>query len=431
MNIESKELKKSLHPTHLWAIAVGLVISGDYFGWSYGYKSGVGGFFIAVCLVTIFYITFAFSFTELSTAIPNAGGPFAYAQRALGNTGGFLAAFATLVEFLLAAPAIASALGSYLHFLFPSIHPIYSALTFLALFTYINLRGVQQTANFELVITVLASIGIIVYLSLIVPHSSPGYVFQKIPEATMNSVFTAIPFAIWFYLAVEGVAMSAEETENPKRDIPRGYGLGIGTLVIFALSVMIFTSGLKIESGLWETDHPLAQALQGIYGVDSWIAKGFGLFGLIGLMASLLGIILGYSRQIYAVSRAGFLPQFLSKINEETGVPKWACISGSLFGAFFILLGVTDEMITLSVLGAIIMYTVSMISLFVLRFKEPELERPFTAPFYPFFPALALCLAVLCLFAVGYSYPKMAILFFAGLLINLILFLLTKGRRNV
>ncbi|MCB1177322.1 MAG: amino acid permease, partial [Leptospiraceae bacterium] len=119
--MESQEsgLKKSLKPFHLWGIAVGLVISGDYFGWNYGLKSGALEFFIATLIVTFFYITFAFSFTELSTAIPQAGGPFAYSRRALGKTGGFIAGFATLVEFLFAAPAIAYALGSYLHFLFP------------------------------------------------------------------------------------------------------------------------------------------------------------------------------------------------------------------------------------------------------------------------------------------------------------------------
>ena len=72
-------LKKVLKPVHLWALAVGLVISGEYFGWNYGWRvAGTMGFLIATFIVTILYITFVFSFTELSTAIPHAGGPFAY-----------------------------------------------------------------------------------------------------------------------------------------------------------------------------------------------------------------------------------------------------------------------------------------------------------------------------------------------------------------
>ena len=76
-------LKKVLGPIQLWGIAVGLVISGEYFGWSYGWNTaGTLGFLVATLLVATMYTTFIFSFTELSTAIPHAGGPFAYARRA-------------------------------------------------------------------------------------------------------------------------------------------------------------------------------------------------------------------------------------------------------------------------------------------------------------------------------------------------------------
>lgn len=91
----------------LWGIAVGLVISGEYFGWSYGWASaGTLGFLVATAFVALMYTTFIFSFTELSTAIPHAGGPFAYARRAFGPTGGYIAGFATLIEFVFAPPAI-------------------------------------------------------------------------------------------------------------------------------------------------------------------------------------------------------------------------------------------------------------------------------------------------------------------------------------
>ena len=106
-------LKKVLGTTQLWAIAVGMVISGEYFGWNYGWAAaGTVGFLISVLLVTVLYLTFIFSYTELTTSIPDAGGPFAYAFRALGPVGGFIAGFATLVDFILAPPAIAIALGS-------------------------------------------------------------------------------------------------------------------------------------------------------------------------------------------------------------------------------------------------------------------------------------------------------------------------------
>jgi ethanolamine permease len=122
-------LKKALTPLHLWAIAVGLVISGEYFGWNYGWEvAGPVGFLVATLGVTVLYVTFIFSFTELTTAIPQAGGPFAYAHRAFGPIGGFVAGYATLIEFLFAPPAIAFALGSYGHFLYPALPVLGTAL---------------------------------------------------------------------------------------------------------------------------------------------------------------------------------------------------------------------------------------------------------------------------------------------------------------
>jgi amino acid permease len=91
-----RELKRSLKTIHLWGIAVGLVISGEYFGWSYGWdKAGTLGFMITSLVIAAMYTTFIFSYTELTTSIPHAGGPFAYARRAFGPTGGYIAGMAT------------------------------------------------------------------------------------------------------------------------------------------------------------------------------------------------------------------------------------------------------------------------------------------------------------------------------------------------
>src|SRR6476619_895486 len=122
MSKQTTALKKVLKPVHLWAIAVGLVISVEYFGWNYGCGvAGTIGFLIATLLVTVLYITFIFSFTELTTSIPHAGGPFACSYKAFGPLGALIAGYATLIEFVFAPPAIAFALGSYVHFLFPAV----------------------------------------------------------------------------------------------------------------------------------------------------------------------------------------------------------------------------------------------------------------------------------------------------------------------
>jgi ethanolamine permease len=130
-NTGTGQLKRVLKPVHLWAIGVGLVISGEYFGWNLGWHvAGTVGLLIATLIVTLMYVTFIFSYTELTAAIPHAGGAFAYAYRAMGPFGGLIAGYATLIDFLLATPAIAISLGSYLHFLYPVIPVMQSALLF-------------------------------------------------------------------------------------------------------------------------------------------------------------------------------------------------------------------------------------------------------------------------------------------------------------
>ena len=127
--VTHQELRRTLGPWQLWGIAVGLVISGEYFGWSYGWATaGTLGFVVTSLLVAAMYVTFIFSFTELTTSIPHAGGPFAYARHAFGSFGGYLAGAATLIEFIFAPPAIALAIGAYLNVQFPALPPKHAAI---------------------------------------------------------------------------------------------------------------------------------------------------------------------------------------------------------------------------------------------------------------------------------------------------------------
>jgi len=424
------ELKKVLKPIHLWAIAVGLVISGEYFGWNYGWGvSGTIGFLIATLVVTVMYITFIFSFTELTTSIPQAGGPFAYSHRAFGWLGGLIAGYATLVEFLITPPAIAFALGSYTHFLYPSISVLQTAFACYVIFIGINLLGIKESATFSLVVTLLAVVELLVYIGIVAPHFSyETFISEPMPFGWAG-VFAALPFAIWFYLAIEGVAMVAEEVENPKKTISLGYIYGILTLVVLALAVMIFTGGIAHWRVLANIDYPLPAALGIVLGRDSGLTHLFASLGLFGLIASFHGTIIGYSRQIFALARSGYLPSFLGTVNARYQTPHWALFAGGIVGCVALSLGTTDQVIILAALGAVVMYIISMAALFALRKKEPNLERPFSVPLYPYFPMIALVLCVICLIAIVYYNPDLSLWFFTGLAVLIALFV-ASGRHK-
>jgi len=422
-------LKKVLKPVHLWALAVGLVISGEYFGWNYGWGvAGTMGFLIATVIVTVLYITFVFSFTELSTAIPHAGGPFAYAYAALGPVGGVVAGFATLVEFVFAPPAIAFALGSYVHFLYGDIPVIYTAVGCYFIFTVINLLGIKESAIFNLVVTVLAVVELLIFIGIVAPHFKlENFMHNNMPFGTPG-IFAALPFAIWFYLGIEGVAMVAEEVKDPQHNIPKGYMMGICTLVFLALAVMIFSGGIGSWEQLSTIDYPLPESIGMVLGKDSGLTKMFAGIGLFGLIASFHGLIIGYSRQIFALSRSGLLPAVLSKVNRRFQTPHWALIAGGLVGLISLFTGTTDQVIIISALGAVVMYCVSMISLLKLR-SDADFKPEFKTPFYPWFPITALVLSVVSLVAIIYYNGFLSLIFLAGLVLTLILFVLAGKHR--
>jgi len=251
-------------------------------------------------------------------------------------------------------------------------------------------------------------------------------------------MFAAIPFAIWFFLAIEGVAMAAEEAKDPHRTIPRAYIGGILTLLVLAIGVMVFAGGAGDWSKLANINDPLPQAMKMIVGEHSGWLHMLVWIGLFGLVASFHGIILGYSRQIFALARAGFLPAKLATIHPQFQTPWLAVLAGGVVGiaAIFsdelIQFGgqtLTANIVTMSVLGAIVMYIMSMLSLFVLRKKEPALLRPFPALGYPLVPAIALGLAVVCLITMVWFNPLVSGLFAVLMALAYAYFRLTHRQR--
>jgi len=445
-NQQAHGLSATLGTWQLRGIAVGLVISGEYFGWSFGWASaGTLGFLVTTIMVALMYTTFIFSFTELTTSIPHAGGPFAYSYHAFGPTGGYLAGMATLIEFVFAPPAIALAIGAYLNVQFPSLDPKIAATGAYIVFMGLNIVGVTIAATFELFVTILAIVELLVFMGVVAPGFSLANFAaggwggsDSFSLGSLSGIFAAIPFAIWFFLAIEGVAMAAEEARDPKRSIPIAYVGGILTLVVLAMGVMLFAGGVGDWTKLANINDPLPQAMKIIVGESSGWLHMLVWLGLFGLVASFHGIILGYSRQIFAQARAGYLPGWLGKIHPRFKTPHRAILAGGVIGIAAIFSdevlsfggqSLTANIVTMAVFGALLMYALSMAALFKLRATEPRLNRPYKVPFYPVFPAIALAGALVCLAAVTWFNPLLAGLFVLILALGYGYFQLTHQQR--
>ncbi len=413
-----QELKKSLTPLMLWGLGVGYVISGMYFGWNLGLeKGGTLGLAIATFFVIIMYVTFTFSYSELAAAIPKAGGGFVYSERALGKNWGFIAGMAQNIEFIFAPPAIALAIGAYFNLFIPGLPVLEIAVAAYVLITALNIYGIKAAALFELIITILAVGELLLFAGLTLPHASmENLKINALPNG-YTGIFAAIPFAIWFFLGIEGVANVAEETINPQKTITRGFGFAILTLVVLCMLTFAGSAGVAgweaivYKADGSSSDSPLPLALGRVMGENNAFYHLLITVGLFGLVASFHGLILAAGRASFEFGKDGCAPAYIGKINSRFKTPANALLTNMGIGIIALFSGKTSEIITISVFGALTLYIISMVSVIKLRKTEPALHRPFKVPLFPLVPIVALTIAGVALLAMIWYNQILALIY--------------------
>jgi ethanolamine permease len=403
-----------------WVLLAGLgvayVISGDFAGWHFGIGAGGwGGLLIATVLMATMYTAMVFALAELSTTIPTAGGGYGFARRALGPLGGFMTGTAILIEYALAPAAIATFIGGYVETLTGIGGWVVYLLCYL-IFVGIHLYGVGEALRLMFAITAIAVVALAAFIIGMIPQFDPANLFNIDPTNAAGAssflpfgvvgIWSAFPFAIWFFLAIEGVPLAAEESRNPTRDMPRGLIAGMAALLLFAVLVLVFGPG-GAGSATFTSDEMLAApsvlplALEEAYGGGNALVTFVNIAGLAGLIASFFSLIFAYSRQTFALSRAGYLPRLLS-ITSGRRTPWMALIVPGVIGLVLSTAGGSAGGVTLlncAVFGATISYALMMLSHIVLRRREPDLERPYRTPGGVATSGVAVVLAVLAVIA--------------------------------
>ena len=427
--LQKRQLKKGAAGWVLLAtLGVSYVISGDFAGWNLGIGvGGFGGMLIATILMAIMYTAMVLSLAELSSSLPTAGGGYSFARRAMGPWGGYITGTAILLEYAIAPAAIAIFIGGYVNSLIGLDGPLVYA-AFYIVFVGLHLWGAGEALRIMMGVTALAVIAIIVFIVGMLPHFDSARLFDIAPgDAAGASAFLpngylgiwgAIPFAMWLFLAVEGVPLAAEESRHPGRDMPRGIIAAMAVLLVFAFCMLLLAPGGAGAQAMSTSAAPLVDALNAVYGLGSWAASFVNLVGLFGLIASFFSIIFGYSRQVFALSRAGYIPRILS-ITSRRGAPVPALVVPGIIGFLLSLTGQGDLMITMAVFGATISYAMMTLSHWLLRTREPDLERPYRTPGGRWTSGLALGLSIIAFistFVVSLQAALWAGLFYALML---------------
>lgn len=421
--LSQRQLKKG---TAGWILLAGLgvsyVISGDFAGWNFGIaQAGWAGFLIAAIAMAVMYITLVLSLAEMSAAIPAAGGGYSFARQAMGPTGGFLTGLAVLIEYALAPAAIVIFIGSAVNELIGIDGPVVYAL-FYAAFIGIHLFGVGEALKVMMVISGLAVLAIILTAVALIGHFDASNLFDIAPataEATellpfgWYGVWAALPFAMWLFLAVEGVPLAAEEAKDPAKDVPKGIIGAMIFLLVTAALVVFLLAGAAGSELIGASAVPLVDALKVTN--NPTIATLVNMLGLAGLIASFFSIVYGYSRLVFALSRAGYLPKSLS-LTSKNKVPSRALIVPGIFGFAVSLTGEGDLILAMAVVGATVSYALMSLSHILLRVKQPELERPYRTPGGVVTSAISLILSLVALTGV-YAFDPSAFYMTFGLFV--------------
>ena len=374
-----------------WVLLAGLgvsyVISGDYAGWNNGLaEGGFGGLLIAGVVIAGMYLAMVLGMAEMSSALPAAGGGYTFARRALGPWGGFATGTAILIEYAIAPAAIATFIGSYVESLnlFGITDGWWVYLAVYAIFIGIHLTGAGEALKAMFVITAIALVGLVIFAVSAIGLFDAGNLTDITATDAVGAssflpfgafgIWAAVPFAIWFFLAVEGVPLAAEEAREPEKNVPRGIIISMLILIVTGATVLFLATGALGAESLSTSGNPLVEALG-----DGTAAKVVNYIGLAGLVASFFSIMYAYSRQTFALSRAGYLPTSLSITNSRKA-PTLALIVPGVIGFVLSLTGEGAMLLNMAVFGAAVSYVLMMVSHIVLRRREPEMKRPYRTP---------------------------------------------------
>jgi ethanolamine permease len=446
---EKRSLKRSAGFWGIWGLGVAAVISGEFSGWNLGTAdAGFGGMAIATAIVIVMYFTMLFSIGEMAAALPHTGGAYSFARAALGPWGGFVTGLAESIEYVATTAVVVYfaaqyANGALLAFFSFQLPPFVMWVILYAIFVVVNALGAAIGFRLAIIVSIIsiAILAVFVIVAFSTGSFSVDKLFDVKPTAGNTTllphgfgpVLLVIPFAMWFFLGIEELPLASEETKNPQRDIPRAGIVALITLLVCAVAIFIVNTGVNGAQEIQKSGQPLLdgfalmvpKSLQGLLAV----------FALVGLLASLQGIMFAYGRNMYSLSRAGYYPKVLS-LTSKRQTPAIALIVGAVIG--FVLLVIVDRaaaiggqvsviggavVLNIAIWGAVVSYLMQMISFVMLRRKFPNAKRPYVSPTgvagAVIAGIIALVIFIAFLFNPGYQYAiaGIAVVYIIGLIL--------------
>ncbi|MDO9508719.1 MAG: amino acid permease [Thermovirgaceae bacterium] len=407
---KTNHLSKVLGPVHIWALGVGIVLVGEFMGWNFTVaKGGTLGAIIACWVMGLLYTSLVMVNTEMGSVIPEAGGQYAMAKYFMGPLAAFNVGLMLVFEYVMLEAADALVVGEILKTVSPHINSLPFIILTLVGLTWLNYRGVYATLTFNFIITAIAYLTIFILLfstKFFIPHQS----LLRLAEFSNGlpygwiGILGAFQFGVWFFLGIEGTVLAAEECRSTGRSLPVGALTGMVTLLIGATITWFVCSGLVHSKELGSSVFPLFDAAMATRMPVVIILLFIGT--ILSCMASANGCITDSSRAWFAMARDTLIPEYFAAVHPKYRTPYRAILFLLPIALAFGFTGLLDQVITFSILSALLVYVFTAVMMFKFRRMYPlgSIERGYLSPWHPWTSILLLALTLATLVGMYFGY---------------------------
>jgi basic amino acid/polyamine antiporter, APA family len=387
---DMNELKKTLGLPLLVFYGTGMILgAGIYTIIGAAAGSAHDAVWMSFLLGAFISLLTGFSYAELATMFPRSGAEYHYLREAFPQRPIWAAGVGWLVAVGLATTAttVSVAFAGYLqHFI--SIPTSVVAAGLILLFTLVNILGIEESSWTNVVFTLIEAVGLTLFISLGIKGANMGTPLNALPHA---GVFPATALVIFSFFGFENIVNLAEEAKNPAKNIPKAifWSLGISTFLYFLVSLAA-VSLLPAEL-LANSSRPLAEAAES---QSTWVAGVLSGIALFSTANTALIALLVTSRIFYGMAKGGDLPEFLAMTHVKRRTPWIASLGAFFLAVVFLPLGEVAALANLSSLSTLVSFVGVSIALIVLRYRRPEMVRPYRVPFsigkFPVLTGLAI-----------------------------------------
>ena len=379
----------------------------------------------------------AISLAELGAMIPRSGGQYVFARYALGEYAGFIVGWSDWISTCGSAAAVSLLIGEFAGALFPALSgkSVIIAAIVAILFAALQWQGIvwgSTTQNATSLLKALAFLALIV-AAFVFGGQGSLTTSEQLPMPAGFGLIAALVLSlqsvIYTYDGWNGVVYFSEEITNPGRDIPRAMFGGVLTIIVIYLLVnvaLLYVLPISKIAGQGFAAGAAAEVIFGRYGDTV-----FRSLTILSMLSAINAYHLMATRVLFAISRDGLFTKKAASVNKG-GTPEVALLTSAAVAVLFIVFGRTfDKVITVLAFFFVANYTLSFVSVFVVRRREPEKERPYRAWGYPWTTALALIGSVLFLVGAMASDTRNSIYALVLLAVSYPLFRLMKATGSI